>query len=408
MCTCICVCISAAVHLCEFTCMHACIFVLAYSVCMHVACMCACAHVCVTCVYACLCVSYHIVLFTLPLQTFRSEQLLQDNSTLHSLKLPYLPVPTCGGTVTRIGRTLYVSGGLCPDRESARLVQSFDLETATWSTLPPSPVVRSEVAVINGHLTLIGGWDVSTEEVTNQVWSWDEENKEWRDTIPSMPTPRLKPAVVQTSSVVAVLGGLSDFTPLKTVDVLPTSTFQWRTSSILQPPVPLWFVSTAVCNGTVYIVGATSDDSFPMFKIPLEAFEFSVTKESPQDPPQHYQWTEVEGVPPRVGLLLGSYYPLIWCPGNTGGNNSDLSDTGGKDSDHSDTDDSVGRTLISNISVLDLSVNKWSTIHQCSMACVFPCLLSVSCSSFLVIGGSADPKLWDEDALLNTCELYCF
>ena len=340
-----------------------------------------------------------------PLQIFRSEQLLHENSTLHSLKLPNLPIPTAKATVTRSGRTLYVSGGDCPDRESDRLVQSFNLETATWSTLPPAPVVWSVSAVINGHLTLIGGLDASTEKPTNQVWSWDEENKEWRNTIPSMPTPLVRPGVVQTSSVVAVLGGYSGDAPLNTVDVLLIPALQWRTPSFLQLPVPLLPTSTAVCNGAVYIVGLTSDDSFPMFKLPLGTFELSVTEQSPQDPPQ---WTEVEVVPPQVGLLQGSYYPLIWCPEDTGGDNSDLSDTGGEDSDRSDTDDSVGRTLVSNISVLDLSVNEWSTIHQCSTACVFPCLLSVSCSSFLVIGGSADPKLWDEDALLNTCELYCF
>ena len=252
---------------------------------------------------------------------------------------------------------------------------------------------------------MIGGLDASAEKPTNQVWSWDEENKEWRDTIPSMPTPRAEPGVVQTSSVVAVLGGCdSDKKLLNRVDILLTSTLQWRTPSFLQLPVPLLPTSTAVCNGAVYIVGQTSDDSFAMFKLPLGTFEFSVTDQSPQDPPQHCQWTEVEGAPLYAKLLQYSYYPLIWCPGNTGGDNSDLSDTGGKDSDHSDTDDSVRRTLISNISVLDLSVNKWSTIHQCSTACVFPCLLSVSCSSFLVIGGSTD----DGNALLNTCELYYF
>jgi hypothetical protein len=275
-------------------------------------------------------------------------------------------------------------------------VQSFDLETATWSTLLPSPIIHSGVAVINGHLTLISGFDASTRKVTNQVWSWHEENKEWRDTIPSMPTPLVRPGVVQTSSVVAVLGGYSGDAPLNTVDVLLIPALQWRTPSFLQLPVPLLPTSTAVCNGAVYIVGLTSDDSFPMFKLPLEAFEWSVTEQSPQDPPQHCQWTKVKGAPRGTQLLQDSYYPLVWWLGYTGGVHS-------KDSD---TDNSGDRTLASNISVLDLSVNKWSTIHQFSTACYFPCLLSVSCSSFLVIGGSPNPK--DKDALLNTCELYYF
>ena len=94
---------------------------------------------------------------SLSLQIFRSDLLLQDNSTLHSVKLPNLPIPTCNATATIIGNTLYVSGGVCPDRRSDLLVQAYDINTGTWSTLPPSPVYFSESAVINGRLTLIGG-----------------------------------------------------------------------------------------------------------------------------------------------------------------------------------------------------------------------------------------------------------
>ena len=59
------------------------------------------------------------------------------------------------------------------------------------------------------------------------------------------------------------------------------------------------------------------------------------------------------------------------------------------------------------ISVFDSSVNKWSNVGHCSVACCRPCLLSVSCSAFIVIGGCTDPKD-PEQSLLNTFELYYF
>ena len=330
-----------------------------------------------------------VIFDSLPLQIFRSEQLLQDNSTLHSLKLPNLPIPIYWATVTRIGRTLYVSGGHGPDWKSEHLVQSFDLETATWSILPPVPVVWSEAAVINGHLTLIGGCDASTRKVTNQVWSWDKENKEWRNTIPSMPTPRWRPGVVQTSSVVAVLGGQgSDGTLLSTVDVLHTATLQWTTSPLLKLPRPMQAMSTATCDGHLYIAcGKDCDDRAEkrVFKLSLDLLEQSVAEQHIQDNPPQCQWIEVENTPfyHPSRLLPTSHHPLV---------------VGG----------CYGFNISSSvISVFDSSANKWSNVGHCSVACCRPCLLSVSSSSFLVLGCCTDHQNILQSSL-NTCELYYF
>ena len=333
-----------------------------------------------------------IIINSLPIQIFRSEQLLQGNcnSTLHSLKIPNLPMPTCWGTVTRIGRTLYVSGGAGPDLELSRLVQSFDLETATWSTLPPAPVVWSVAAVINGHLTLIGGCDASTRKVTNQVWLWNEEDKEWRNTIPSMPTRRARSGVVQTTSVGVVFGGCgSDGTLLSTVDVLYTATLQWTTSPLLKLPLPMWFISTATCDGHLYITCDGDRNNYPIkrvFKLSLDLLEQSVAKQHVQDDTPQCQWLEVENTPfYHSGLLPTSHYPLV---------------VGGSDSSNESS---------SVISVFDSSANKWSNVGHCSVACCRPCLLSVSNSSFLVLGGCTDPRnVRLSHASLNTCELYYF
>ena len=328
---------------------------------------------------------------SLSLQIFRSDLLLQDNSTLHSVKLPDLPIPTCYATATIIGNTLYVSGGACPDRGSALLVQAYDINTGTWSTLPPSPVRHSESAVINGRLTLIGGRDASTRKITNEVWSWHEEEKEWRKTIPPMPTECIRPGVVQSGNVVAVLGGrTSDFeTILDTVDILNTTTLQWTTSHSLKLPIPMLAMKTATCDGHVYIAcGWDHHDRLikRVFKFPLSVLDQAVAEQHVQDNPPQCQWTEVEETPfYRSGLLPTSHHPLV---------------VGGCDSSSNTS---------SNISVFDSkqSANKWSNVGHCSVACCMPCLLSVSCSAFVVIGGYTDPEDLKQSSL-NTFELYYF
>ena len=326
---------------------------------------------------------------SLSLQIFRSDLLLQDNSTLHSVKLPDLPIPTRNATATILGNTLYVSGGGCPDRKSALLVQAYDINTGTWGTLPPSPVYHSESAVIRGRLTLIGGQDASTGKITNELWSWHEDEKEWRKTIPPMPTERLLPGVVQSGNLVAVLGGLAsdNKTVLNTVDILNTATLQWTTSHSLKLPIPMWMMKTATCDGHVYIAcgGDCPDHSIKrVFKLPLSVLDQAVAEQQVQDNPPQCQWTEVEETPFYIlGLLPTSHHPLV---------------VGGCDS-----------SLISSsiISVFDSSVNKWSNVGHCSVACCIPCLLSVSCSAFIVIGGFTDL----EDPIqssLNTFELYYF
>ena len=326
---------------------------------------------------------------SLSLQIFRSDLLLQDNSTLHSVKLPDLPIATFFATATIIGNTLYVSGGCCPDVESALLVQAYHINTGIWSTLPPSPVHHSESTVINGQLTLIGGVDASTDAITNEVWSWHEEEKEWRKTIPPMPTERVRPGVVQLGNVVAVVGGkASDVkTVLDTVDILNTATLQWTTSHSLKLPIPMWGMKIATCDGHVYIACGGDHPLHPIervFKFPLSVLDQAVAEQQVRDNPPQRQWTEVEETPfYRSGLLPTSHHPLV---------------VGGHDSSHNSS---------SNISVFDSSVNKWSNVGHCSVACCEPCLLSVSCSAFVVIGGRIDPED-PKQSSLNTFELYYF
>ena len=203
-----------------------------------------------------------------------------------------------------------------------------------------------------------------------------------------MPTPRRRPGVVQTSSVVVVLGGQgSDWAALSTVDILHTATLQWMTSPLFKLPLSMSGLSTATCDGHLYIACGRDCAHHPTkraFKLSLDLLEQSVAKQHIQEDPPQCQWIEVENTPFYLSRLLStSYHPLV---------------VGGSDSSNNSS---------SVISVFDSSANKWSNVGHCSVACCRPCLLSVSSSSFLVLGGCTDRRNVCK-SLLNTCELYYF
>ena len=53
-----------------------------------------------------------------------------------------------------------------PDDKSFQ-VQVYSLVEAEWSTLPTVQNYNAPVAVVNEHITLIGGRDVVTRKITN-------------------------------------------------------------------------------------------------------------------------------------------------------------------------------------------------------------------------------------------------
>ena len=319
------------------------------------------------------------------LQIFGSDMLLQANTPLRSIRLPDLPIATYSATVLKIANHLYVCGGTYANAKIAPLIQSYDIDTGEWTTLPPAPVFHSESAVINGQLTLIGGHGSlgSKWGVTNHVFTWDEDKKEWVMVVPPMPTERIRPCVVQSGDVVAVLGGRAsdDKTPLDTVDVLNTAALRWSGSTSLTLPIPMSAMTACICDGYIYITSGLDHRGYMtnrVWKLPLAVLEKSINV---LDCPLECQWVEIEQVPlKRCGLLPASDHPLV---------------LGGYSNPKTSSD----------IHVFDANVSKWTIVGQCSQVSAKACLLTASRSSFAVLGGCTDLRN-AQASLLNTFELY--
>ena len=266
-----------------------------------------------------------------------------------------------------IEEKIYVSGGDCVDVKRSQLVQVYDTITAEWTTLPPSPIYDSESTLVNGQLTLIGGVDASTGEITNSTITWDEEKKQWFPKVPPMPTKRLRPCIIHCNNLMLVAGGIAsdDKTLLDNVDVFNMDTFQWTTSSSFKLPLPMWYMRASISCRYLYITSgkdSTATVTKEAYKLPVEDVVNAVTKE------QEVKWIRVQNTPNwSSGLVADSDHPIV---------------VGGFKSDKPTSD----------VSIYDPTTDKWSNVGQCFRPHLRSCAIAVNSSSFVVIGGYTVPK----------------
>ena len=116
------------------------------------------------------------------------------------------------------------------------------------------------MTILTDKLTLVGGFNISTLNVTNQVAVWEGEGtpRGWTHPYPPMTTPRSSPAVATYGDRLVVAGGNKSFRSgdtLATVEVLNTTSHQWLSASPL--PVRCAFMTSAIVNQELFLLGGT-------------------------------------------------------------------------------------------------------------------------------------------------------
>ena len=109
-----------------------------------------------------------------------------------------------------INGKVYCGGGATNDddgNDSEYIVYCYDPSQDKWTTLPPLPVRWFGLGQVNGKLVAVGGKKKNNEDKTNQVYTYDERSKKWKQTIPLMPTARHSPGVLSLQSALMVAGG---------------------------------------------------------------------------------------------------------------------------------------------------------------------------------------------------------
>ncbi len=152
------------------------------------------------------------------------------------------PVKMSFGQAVNINGKVYYGGGVCDDNDDLYCVHCYDPPQDVWSTLPRLSVHYFGLGEVKGELVAVGGMD-SSRSTSNVVFN---EGRNWKQTIPPMPTARTSPAVVSLSTHLIVAG--TDI-----VEIYNISTSQWSETDEL--PYACYDQRGIVYNNTVYLMG---------------------------------------------------------------------------------------------------------------------------------------------------------
>ena len=196
---------------------------------------------------------------------------------MQSVKVPDLPIPTCGASAVMINDHIYVCGGGCGSVDLAHQVQVYDVNHNVWSTLPHSPQYSSQGVAINSKLVLIGGREAASDGATNLVSTWTGQG--WQQKLPLMPTKRLRPGVTTYHTFVVVAGGRAEDeqTLLSSIDMLNITTRQWWTPTNLQLPRPMFRMQCAISSAHLCVASARISYDAATDTVTTEAASSKVT-----------------------------------------------------------------------------------------------------------------------------------
>jgi len=134
---------------------------------------------------------------------------------------------------------------------------AYDVNKDNWHTLPPSGHWDGVPHIIGGKLAIIGGYLSSTNEVTNKVSTFNEDNQTWISYYPDMMSARSLPGVVSYLEHVFVLGGIMDDSYAVRDDI---EMLDWRQNMQwirvpLKLPAPMCCFSPSTFDDHLIIVG---------------------------------------------------------------------------------------------------------------------------------------------------------
>ena len=154
------------------------------------------------------------------------------------------------GKTTVINGQVYCGGEAARDDDDAYIVYCYAPSQDNWTTLPPLPVRWFGLGQVNGKLVAVGGVKKSDGMDTSEVYTYDEQSKKWKQTIPPMPTARCYPGVLSLQSALVVAVG---YLNTDAVDIFKADTSQWYTTDPL--PTACRDISLVAIGNTCYALG---------------------------------------------------------------------------------------------------------------------------------------------------------
>ena len=291
---------------------------------------------------------------------------------VHNVKLPEMPMGAGSYAATIHNSKVYISAsGVDGNGELVFSVLVYSTNELKWSTLPEQQH-GAVIAVLNNHVTLIGGRDISTGKITNTLSTWYEEEGRWKQLLPPMPTAMFFPAVICHANFLLVTGGVAEdvSTILNTTDVLDLTTMKRSTPEGLNLPIPLCWHHLAlngeylylVGGATVYPVQSPEDDNSQAWRAKWSDVKQTASPQHSQ--PQRAVWTRIADPP-----------TLRPTPVSCGGT---LYTVGGRTRD--------GKP-ISTVYTYITARNQWVSVGDMSVGRYLHCAVPLSSNSIFVAGG---------------------
>ena len=258
--------------------------------------------------------------------------------------------------------------GDAPDGDTYDHVYCYNITTDQWEQLPPLKYIQGILQIINGHLTVIGGWDDNTNMATNNVSTLI--NNGWTNHFPNLLRARSKPGVVSHSEYVIVAGGAKDQNTIHNdIEILNTTQqSQWVMSSTLLPQ-PMWGIFPTISDNMIVIVGysGSTGRTNTVYQLPVDIITSSTLP--PTTIEQPVQWMKLPRAPHcNTTTIPNSHRPVIM---------------GGHDLQYVPTSD---------VAMLDDSRNEWKRIALLSSPRTCLSAVPIDSDTILVLGGTKGGK----------------
>ena len=243
-----------------------------------------------------------------------------------NLNLEWKPGPSAPCAIR--GESTAVGDGVvyfCEGIEGSNVV-SYTVDTGKWATLPVCPRNFFSIAVVDGHLTAIGG--KQGDKYTNTLLGitsergWLRTWQKWVEIFPPMLHPHNNTAVVTTRVHLIVAGGWG---PQGKSDIVEVMEVKYRTwSQVSSLPQPLCQASIAHFGGRMYLGGGYSEgvNKGSVWTNAVVACEVSTLLGSSRR--DHWVWKEVTHLPAMMSTLVAFSGQMLALGGSVSGKDSDL------------------------------------------------------------------------------------
>jgi len=259
-------------------------------------------------------------------------------------------------------KKVYIMAGCTPDDATHYHVYCYDLDTDEWELLPPHKYIQGVLIIINGKLTILGGWDTHTNNSTNNVSTF--LSNKWTNHFPNLLRARCKPGVVSHSEYAIVAGGGEGENGSDDIEVLDTSQpSQWIMTSFLLPE-PMWDIFITINNNMILIVGYNSDNRYSTaYQLPVDEITSSHTLQASSGQPT--KWMELPSAPHYDTVTIPNSHPPVIMG---------------------------GRNLLptSDVAMLDDSSNQWQRVASLSSPRSNAAVVPINSDTILLLGGISD------------------